>query len=516
MAINISNLSKEFLATKKVLTDITTSFPSGEIAVVIGKNGSGKSTLLNCVAGLLPFEHGTIEVEIKGVKYSLGSDNQPLIPSDSRKKIGYIFQQKALWQHLTVIKNIVHPLTKVHKLSLKEASLIAAEYLELLKLGKEHHNKYPNELSGGQQRKVAIARSLSIQPDLLLIDELEANLDQSALKLTLDIIKTEFIDKGRTVLIVSHSIDLLEQFTPHILLLHDGQIVESAKGIKDLLCREHQRPQTSKIIQESVDSSSSRWFLANQSLEAAIRISGINIREKDIDKLLTEIGKEISSLITRFDPDAQHLLLIATKVKKGPPSSDVRIRCAEKTNAFVLDGSEGPKLTILLSRGVLKEGRAVYEFKSGYREDLQNKKGITLERKSDLQSSRHDSLIDMMFDSNGKNLSYKFTDRHPEISGAYNINIPIPEGRMIEKLSYYEFSTGTRNVYLIGCIVDGEVKGIISIDTYSGKKWSDFIVQQLILVGNMVAIAIKHHEETEVVKPKSSTGSGRKNLYPTS
>lgn len=497
MAINISNLSKEFQAPTKVLTDITTSFPSGEIAVVIGKNGSGKSTLLNCVAGLLPFEQGTIAVEIQGVKYDLGIDNQNPIPVDSRKKIGYIFQQKALWQHLTVIKNIVHPLTKVHKLSQKDALLKAAEYLELLKLGKEHHNKYPNELSGGQQRKVAIARTLSIQPDLLLIDELEANLDQSALKLTLEIIKTEFIDKGKTVLIVSHSIDLLEQFIPQILLLHDGQIVESAKGIKELLCKDHLTPETSRIIKESVDSSSSRWFLANQSLEAAIKISKINIAEKDISKLLTEIGKEISKLITRFDPEAQHLLLIATKLKNGSP--EVRIRCAEKTDEFILNGDEVPKLSTIVSQPSVKDGRAIYQFKAEYSDEFRTNKGITLQKKRALATSGHDSLIDMMFDTNGTKLFYKFTERHPAIFGAYNISVPIPEERMIDKLSYYEFSTGTRNVYLIGCIVDEQVKGIISIDTYSKNKWSDFIVQQLILVGNMVAIAIKHHEETEVV-----------------
>ena len=509
MPINISNLCKEFQVPGKVLKDITTSFPSEDITVVIGKNGSGKSTLLNCVVGLLPFEQGRVEVDIDCVRYGLGVDDQNQIPINIRKKIGYIFQQKALWQHLTVIKNLVHPLTKVHKLSQKQALQRAEEYLELIELNKEHYNKYPNELSGGQQRRVAIARTLSIEPNLLLIDELEANLDQTGLKLTLQIIKNKFIDQKRTVMIVSHSIDLLEQFTPHILLLDDGRIVESARGIKELLCKDHLTPQTSKIIKESVDSSSSRWFLANQSLEAAIRISEINIAEKDLSKLLTEIGKEISQLITRFDPEAQHLLLIATKLKNGSSPPEVRIRCAEKTDEFILNGDEVPKLSKIVSKTGLKDGRAIYEFKSECSEEFRTNKGITLEKKP---TSGHDSLIDMMFDTNGTGLFYKFTERHPEIFGAYNISVPIPEERMIEKLSYYEFSKGTQNVYLIGCSVAKEVKGIISIDTYSEKKWSDFIVQQLILVGNMVAIAIKHHEETEVVKPTTSTEPGREDL----
>jgi ABC-type polar amino acid transport system ATPase subunit len=493
MPINISNLSKEFKPPLKVLTGITTSFPSGDISVVIGENGSGKSTLLNCVAGLLPFEQGIIEVEFSDVKYNLNTENPNLIPIDIRKRIGYIFQQKALWQHLTVIQNLTHPLTRVHKLSQKQASLKAEEYFELLKLEKAHFDKYPNELSGGQQRKVAIARTLSIEPDLLLIDELEANLDQSALKLILDIIKNKFIDQGRTILIVSHSIDLLEQFTPEILLLRKGQIVERAKGIKDLLSKGSKTLETTKIIKESVDSSSSRWFLANQSLEAAIKISEMNLNEKDINQLLIQIGKEVSKLITTFDPEGEHLLIIATKFKNGSSSSDIKIRSTEKTERFILNGSETRKLSGLVSKTKTgKDGNFVYDFITNHNQHLRSNNGIKLGRKPN--SSNHDSLIDMMFDTNGQGLYYKFSDRHPRISGAYNIKIPIPADRRDEKRSYYEFSKGTRNVYLIGCIIAGEVKGIISIDTYSEKKWSDFIIQQLILIGNMIAIAIKNHE----------------------
>jgi ABC-type polar amino acid transport system ATPase subunit len=494
MPINISNLSKEFRTSGRVLTDVTTTFESEDITVIIGKNGSGKSTLLNCIAGLLPFEQGNINVETLNMEYSLANGNQNQIPKDSRKKIGYIFQQKALWQHLTAIKNITHPLRKVHGISEQEAIQRAQKYLDILKLEQIHYKKYPNELSGGQQRKVAIARTLAIEPQLLLIDELEANLDQSALKLTLDIIKTEFIDNRKTVLIISHSVDLLEQFSPQILLLHEGKIVESGKGIDILLTKDGRTAQTNKIIKESVDSSSSRWFLANQSLKAAIKISALNVKEKDINKLLIEIGQEVSNLITRFDPDAQHLLLIATKFKNGAASSEIKIRCAEKTANFHLDGEDVGKLSDIIDRNQrVNEGKAIHLFKSDYRNNIQLKQGIILTKKK-RRDQGHASLIDMMFDNNGTGLSYKFTERHPEIIGAYNIKIPILDDRPIEKLSYYEFSKGTRNVYLIGCKIDGEVKGIISIDTYSEKKWSDFIVQQLILVGNMVAIAIKNHE----------------------
>lgn len=504
MPISISNLFKKW-GPKKALVDITHSFPSEDITVVIGTNGSGKSTLLNCVVGLLEFDGGKIDVNLGDVQYELSTDNPNSIPANTRKHIGYIFQQKALWQHLTVVENLVHPLVKVHKLPHKAALQRAQEYFDLIELKKDYYNKYPNELSGGEQRKVAIARTLSIEPELLLIDELEANLDQTARKLTLKIIQDKFINRGKTVLIVSHSIELLEQFTPHILVLHDGQVVESAKGISQLLTKNDLSSQTSKIIKDSVDSSSSRWFLANQSLEAAIKISEINVTEKDLSKILTEIGKEISQLIARFDPEGEHLLMIATK---GSDSA-VRIRCAEKTDNFTLDGSEVRKLSrIITTGGVLTNstGRVTYQFKPDYRNHFLTDEGIKLERKRGFADSIHDSLIDMMFDTNGQGLSYQETPRHPKILGAKNTNVPIPEDHEIEKLSYYEFSSQTRNVYLIGCSVDDRVKGIISIDTYSEEKWSNFIVQQLILVGNMVAIAIKNHEGDAKISKVGGSG----------
>lgn len=513
MPITIANLSKEFRGQpRKALKGISHEIPDQDITVIIGTNGSGKSTLLNCVIGLLPFEQGRIEVESTCVKYELGSDNTNGIPIDIRKHIGYMFQQKALWQHLTVLQNLLHPLTRVHKLSYPQALERAKEYLELLKVNQDYYNRFPSELSGGEQRKVAIARTLSIKPELLVIDEPEANLDQTARKLILEIIHDEFVSQRKTVLMVSHSIDLLEQFTPNILVLHDGRVVESGRGITQLLCKEHLTSEEDRIIKQSVDSSSSRWFNANLSLQAAIRISEINIAEKDLGKLLSEIGKEISKLITRFDPEAQHLLLIATRLKNGSNSAEVRIRCAEKTKGFVLDGAEVSKLGMLVKRDHVDErqGRFIWDFKAEYDVLLQTNQGITLQRKVDVQG--HDSLIDMMFDEKGMGLKYQFTERHPLVPGAYNIKVPIPEGHDDETHSYYEFSKQTRNVYLIGCVVGDEVKGIISIDTHAEKKWSNFIVQQLILVGNMVAIAIKHHEETEVVKLTTSTGPGKGSL----
>lgn len=504
MPINITSLSKEFQSSKKVLADVTTELPSNDISVIIGKNGSGKSTLLNCIGGLLTFENGKIQIDIpQAMNFNLESGNRIIIPKDSRIKIGHIFQQKVLWNHLSIIDNIVHPLTKVHRVPKEQAVERAKQYLNLLKVEESLYKKYPSQLSGGQQRKVAIARTLSMEPELLLIDELEANLDQSSLKLTMEIIKEKYIDTRKTVLIISHSIDMLEQFVPHIIVLNEGEVIESAKGAKELLIKEYDstpkynRAAKIKIIKDSVDSSSSRWFLANQSLETAIKISEINLAERDINKLFNLIGKEISKLISRFEPEREHLLLIATKSKDtGTTKAEVKIRCAEKSDGFLLNGNEVKKLNGLVEEKSLDQGQTVYQFVQSHWDLFQNKSGFNLEKKSSPDTSAHDSLIDLMFDKNGELTEFQYTERHPIIKGAYNIAIPIPNDNkhQTERMSYYEFSKNTRNVYLIGCKIDKEVKGIISIDTCAENKWSDFIIQQLILIGNMVAIAIKNHE----------------------
>src|SRR5947208_3095491 len=105
MSIRITGLSKAFQPPEKVLDCDAAYFPSNETTVIVGKNGSGKSTLLNCIGGLLPFESGTIAVDIPGsaVKYTLEGNRPGAMPRQARLKIGHIFQQKVLWNHLSVL-----------------------------------------------------------------------------------------------------------------------------------------------------------------------------------------------------------------------------------------------------------------------------------------------------------------------------------------------------------------------------------------------------------------------------
>jgi ABC-type polar amino acid transport system ATPase subunit len=503
MSIQITGLAKEYRKKedprpKRVLDIKDISLPWNDITVIWGNNGSGKSTLLHCLGGLLAFETGKIEVNVEAdapasaITYTLQSGKNSGPPRDLRKKIGYIFQQKLLWNHLSVIDNITHPLIWVRGRPRKEAFERALHHLGLLGVA-DLRGSYPNQLSGGQQRKVAIARTLAMEPDFLLIDELEANLDQASVKEVMKIIKKDFIDTKKTILIVSHSPDLLEEFNPNVLDLHDGRVVTCARGVEELLRQSYGAKERAKLLKDSVDSSTSRWFLANQSLEAAIRLSEINLAEKDINTLFVKMGEELSKLISQFEPDAEHLLLIATPINDGDTQStaEVTIRCAEQSERFVLDGAEADKLEPVVKRS-FQDGKYHYELVEDHRSFFRTRGGIDLKRKPGSQRS---SLMGYMIERPDE-LKYQCTNRHTKIKGAYDIKIPIEADRLGEKESYYEFSTKTQIVYLIGCRINNEVKGVISIDTTSDQKLSNFLMQQLILIGNMVAIAIKNHEES--------------------
>lgn len=489
MAIKITGVTKEFHPTVKVLDEISVDFPIGKTSVIVGKNGSGKSTLINCIAGLLSFNSGCINISLsRNIQFELQSGKENLIAIDKRKKIGVIFQQKALWQQYKVMENITHPLINVHKMSVEAATERAKEYLELFKLESDHFKKYPTELSGGQQRKVAIARTLATEPDLLLIDELEANLDQTSLKLVLDVIGKKIIEKNKTLLIISHRIDLLEQFAPNIVLLDKGKVIETSSSIDELISKNYS-PEISLFVRDAVDPASSKWYFANQCLETARKISSLNLNEIDEGQLFLDLGKEVSELVSKLDPAQPHLVLIATKTE-NEEKIEFRIKSAEKSVDFLLDGNEASKLDDIVFIKSADHSKVSYDFKTDYKTIITNEGGFIIEK----APKQYSSLIDMMFKTKGKGLKYQFKKGHKEIVGAYDIEIANLDTHPTDKNSYYEFSKQTKYVYLIACKIADEINGVISIDTYSDEKWSTFIMEQLMLIADMVAIAIKQHQ----------------------
>jgi ABC-type lipoprotein export system ATPase subunit len=501
-AIRISNVVKQHaLAKSRTLDGLSVEIPDRRVTLLIGENGSGKSTLLNCIVGILPFEEGTIEVEVNSrVSYRLTGGKAPSIPSDTRSAVGVIFQHKALWPHFTVRENISHPLQTIHtRLSKSDIAARVERYLKKLELDPDVLGKYPQQLSGGQQRKVAIARTLAAEPELLVIDELEANLDQPSLEIVLNVLAEEFVEKEKTVLMISHRPDVIQRFEPYVIgLPRNGEKVVVGRSIDTMIRTLNAEPVSAPIAK--VIQPSKQWVFARLCSAVAYQISSLTLREKDQGRLLIDVGKQISGLLCQLDPDMSHLLLIATR-----SGNEYMVRSAEVSPGFRLNGKDADKLNAIVEPSTVDGGKVLeYAPRHDYRELILQSKGFSLP-----SGKRHNGLIDYLFEEGPQALTYQQAKHSEEIEGAYWIGIPIPENLKLERLSYNEFSKETNHVYMIAIRFDNEVKGVVSIDTTARKKWPNFVIEQLVLIANMTAIAMKQLENGapfSVLPPFSSSG----------
>ena len=196
-----------------VLKGIECIIEKGEICVLLGPSGSGKSTLLNLIGGIEDIDEGSIFVD----QQDLGVMSSKELGQYRRKTLGFIFQSYHLVPHLTVKENI------------ESGAYLSSSPIDihdlLLKLGlEEHKNKYPNQLSGGQQQQTAIGRALAKNPSLLLCDEPTGALDYYTSKDILELLERLHQDYGTTILIVTHN-DAIAKMAHRIMYLKDGQIV---------------------------------------------------------------------------------------------------------------------------------------------------------------------------------------------------------------------------------------------------------------------------------------------------
>jgi polar amino acid transport system ATP-binding protein len=201
-----------------VLRDVSFTVARGETVCVIGPSGSGKSTLLRCINALVPIDKGSISVE--GVEV-----NDPDLDKLAlRKKVGMVFQQYNLFPHRTALQNVMMAPIHVLKQDRAEVEARARRLLAKVRLeGKE--GAYPGELSGGQQQRVAIARSLAMNPSLMLFDEVTAALDPETKKEVLVTIR-ELAAEGMTCILVSHEMSFAREVADHIYFTDHGVIVE--------------------------------------------------------------------------------------------------------------------------------------------------------------------------------------------------------------------------------------------------------------------------------------------------
>jgi len=208
----------KFYGDFKVLKDIDLSVSRGERIVICGPSGSGKSTLIRCLNQLETHQAG--EIIIDGTKVHAGLKGIDNI----RREIGMVFQSFNLFPHLTVLENCTLAPIKVRGISRAEAEATARSILERVHIP-EQAQKYPIQLSGGQQQRVAIARSLCMNPKIMLFDEPTSALDPEMVKEVLDTMVGLALD-GMTMVVVSHEMGFARQVANRMVLMDAGQIIE--------------------------------------------------------------------------------------------------------------------------------------------------------------------------------------------------------------------------------------------------------------------------------------------------
>ncbi len=201
-----------------VLKDIDLTVRQGERIVICGPSGSGKSTMIRCINRLEEHQKGRIVVD--GVELNQNLKNIEQV----RREVGMVFQQFNLFPHLTVLENCTLAPIWVRKMPRAEAEEAAMEYLRRVRIP-EQAKKYPGQLSGGQQQRVAIARSLCMNPKIMLFDEPTSALDPEMIKEVLETM-VELAQSGMTMLVVTHEMGFAKRVADRVIFMDMGEIVE--------------------------------------------------------------------------------------------------------------------------------------------------------------------------------------------------------------------------------------------------------------------------------------------------
>jgi polar amino acid transport system ATP-binding protein len=215
--VSLRNVKKRFGDTE-VLKDISFDVARGECVCIIGPSGSGKSTILRCINALVPVSTGSIEV--CGIQVNDPALDKLLL----RRKVGIVFQQYNLFPHKTALQNVMMAPVTVLKQNKAEVEERAQALLAKVRLA-EKASSYPGELSGGQQQRVAIARSLAMNPEVMLFDEVTAALDPETKKEVLVTIR-ELAAEGMTCILVTHEMGFAREVADQVYFTDGGLIVE--------------------------------------------------------------------------------------------------------------------------------------------------------------------------------------------------------------------------------------------------------------------------------------------------
>jgi general L-amino acid transport system ATP-binding protein len=201
-----------------VLKNIDLQVDKGERIVICGPSGSGKSTMIRCINRLEEHQQGQVIVD--GVALTNDLKNIDIV----RREVGMVFQHFNLFPHLTVLENCTLAPVWVRGMPKKDADATAMQYLERVQIP-EQANKYPGQLSGGQQQRVAIARSLCMQPNIMLFDEPTSALDPEMISEVLDVM-IDLAETGMTMLCVTHEMGFARKVAHRVLFMDEGEIIE--------------------------------------------------------------------------------------------------------------------------------------------------------------------------------------------------------------------------------------------------------------------------------------------------
>ena len=218
--ISLQNVNKWF-GDFHVLQDVNLEVKKKERIVVCGPSGSGKSTMIRCINRLEEHQEGKIVVD--GIELTGNLKNIDSV----RKEVGMVFQQFNLFPHLSVKENITLAPIWVKKMPKAEAEELAMQQLEIVKIP-EQANKFPGQLSGGQQQRVAIARSLAMNPNIMLFDEPTSALDPEMIKEVLDVM-VDLAEGGMTMIVVTHEMGFAKEVADEVIFMDEGMIVEKAE-----------------------------------------------------------------------------------------------------------------------------------------------------------------------------------------------------------------------------------------------------------------------------------------------
>lgn len=230
--LRVENLIKTYGETE-VIKDVSFDVKERDNIVIIGPSGTGKSTLLRCINLLTKTDGGKIWLDDQEITAPEVDENEV------RQHIGMVFQGFLLFNHLTALRNVEIGLTKVLGKSHEEACSSAMDELEQVGLS-DQADLYPGQLSGGQKQRVAIARSLAMDPRVMLFDEPTSALDPELIGEVLEVMK-DLANEGMTMLVVTHEIGFAKEVSDHIIFMEDGYIVEDGPPDKLFYDPDHER-----------------------------------------------------------------------------------------------------------------------------------------------------------------------------------------------------------------------------------------------------------------------------------